>query len=135
MNWRVELFRIWVLFSALWFIAWGTYGFLEWRQTTFIVRTPIGLQFQVLARTRTSNEDVLALVRNSDAAEKRLEDCSKQFGPECQHAQSLKMPDNFPFVRILLEIIVAPIAALALGVAAIWITAKIGHLAAKLSND
>ncbi len=124
MNWRAELLKIWVLFSALWFIAWGAYGFSEWRQTTFMVTAPTGLRFQVLARAGTSNDDVLAFVQNSDLAKKLQEDCSKQFGPECQQPQALEMPYAFPFVNVLLKILAAPLAVFAFGVACFWIIAR-----------
>jgi hypothetical protein len=124
MNRRGWIFRVWILFSALWIAAWSVYGFLEWRHTIFLVTAPTGLKFEVTAPARTPNSDVLAFVQNSDLAKRRQEECAKVPGPRCQFVQSLEMPDDFAFWKALSEIIAVPIVAFALGAACIWVRSR-----------
>jgi hypothetical protein len=121
MNWRVGLFRIWIILSVLWISAWGYYGFIQWRGSTYEVADPTGLKFIVIAPKDTSNADVVEFVKQADAAKQRQADCSKERGPWCEYAFPLYMPTDLNLPRILLSAIVGPLVLFIVGLACLWV--------------
>jgi hypothetical protein len=94
MNWRVGLFRIWVLFAALWIAACAAYGFVEWKNSTakYEVTDPSGTKFIVRAPGGVAESDIWAFVRDHHVAKQRMADCEKNHGPWCDAAMDLEMP-------------------------------------------
>jgi hypothetical protein len=131
MNWRVGLFRIWIILSVLWIGAWGYYGFTQWRGSTYEVTDPTGLKFEVNAPKDTPQADVVAFIQQSDVAKQRQADCSKERGPWCEFALSLQMPNKLNLSRVLLSAIAGPVALLFAGLAWFWIVSGFRQTAIK----
>ena len=61
MNWRVGLFRIWVVVAVVWMAACAVFGFWVWRNSenvTYTLTNPSGLKFTVQAPKGTSESEV-----------------------------------------------------------------------------
>jgi hypothetical protein len=124
MNWRVGLFRIWVLFTAQWIAGWAVYGFSEWRNSTatYEIIDPSGLKFIVRAPRGISKNDVSAFVSNLDDTKKRQADCAKDHGPWCDFPTSLEMPTKQTWlISVVVSAVAGPIIVFIFGVACMWI--------------
>lgn len=120
MNWKRGLFRVWLLFSALWIAACVGLGIVTGRMLeanrTYEIIGPNNERVDIVAPPTATNADVIAFYKQNQRP-----DCSKdKTGPWCDHPVQLKMPGKqFPPFLIYLALGV-PIATFILGGSLYW---------------
>ena len=109
MNWRLGFFRIWVVLSALWIAAVGTYGYSEWSVTkTYEVEDASRLKFTVKAPAQATQEEVVAFVQTAGETKKRQTECANKRGPWCEQSVTVEMPRKVN-VHVILMTFLPPI--------------------------
>ncbi len=70
MNWQQGLFRVWVLFSAVWIIGFAIYAAANWGMlvstNTYEITGPNGHEYKFTGPSGASREDVIAFAQQSD---------------------------------------------------------------------
>jgi len=126
MNWRLGLFRTWLVFSAAWIGAWTAWSFIQWRGTTYLITEPVGITFEVTGPAEIPFDQVVSFLRNSDSAKKLYESCAKSPQPRCAYRLFVEIPNHVNIAQLLLKAFGGPFVAFGIGFAGFWASNMVG---------
>ena len=120
MNWGRGLFRLWVIFSALWIAGLSAIfimnGHLLEANKTFDVEGPSKEKYEVVAPSNTTEAEVVAFAQRNPRA-----DCSAgKNGPWCSYPVKLEMPRKAIDPTLIYVAVGVPAGALLIGGGFFW---------------
>ncbi|MGD0192574.1 MAG: hypothetical protein ABSD74_17690 [Rhizomicrobium sp.] len=129
MNWRLGLFRLWVLFSALWIAGCGVIAVTQWRESqrtvTYEVSDPQGQKYRVSAPIGTSEDDAVRFVLASPEIAKWRTNCvpPKINGPWCDFEPDVRMPGILNLWPLLAVALLVPVGMFGIAIGCFWAAA------------
>jgi hypothetical protein len=119
-NWGRGLFRVWVIFSALWIAVLSAIfildGHLLASNMTFDVEGPSKEKYEVVAPSNTTEAEVVAFAQRNPCA-----DCSaSKNGPWCSYPVKLEMPRKAIDPTLIYVAFGVPAGALLIGGGFFW---------------
>jgi hypothetical protein len=124
MNIRRGLFRLWILFSALWALACVSIAAVDghWleRNRVYEIVDPNGGKYEVEAPANVSKEDVVDYVKKAVGSKWERAECTPRGPWWCDDPILLKMPRTDNFTRLIMVVVLPPIVIFVLGVSLYW---------------
>jgi hypothetical protein len=119
-NWGRGLFRLWVIFSALWIGVLSTIFVVDQhlleKNGTYEIEGPFKEKYEIVAPPNTFATEIDAFLKQH-----RRADCSEEkTGPWCSYPVKLEMPSKAIDPSMIYVAIGVPAGALLIGAALYW---------------
>jgi hypothetical protein len=119
-NWGRGLFRLWVIFSALWIAVLSTIFVVDKhlleKNGTYEIEGPFKEKYEIVAPPNTSEAEIVAFLNQNKRA-----DCSEdKTGPWCSYPVKLQMPGKPIDPTMIYVALGVPVGTLLIGGALYW---------------